>query len=222
VAKESGLLDIHPFDDTTLVDDFLFDPCGYSANALNDRFYYNIHVTPQEHCSYASFETNVSFDEALTQTCGKNVENRHAKLIQLVEDFVRRVLRVFRPAKFIITVLRSHETSEVEEVFVEPGGEGFSSELPWGKSSSDSERLISKMGRDKYFTFWDKVEDENDDEEGEEKRQFWMYQRSERIEYEFHSESAKQYVEPKQLVPEGEVSYDLVYLEYNLVSRGIR
>ncbi|MCB0421650.1 MAG: hypothetical protein KDD61_11685, partial [Bdellovibrionales bacterium] len=41
-----------------VVDDFLFEPYGYSLNALKGECYYTIHVTPQEEGSYVSFETN--------------------------------------------------------------------------------------------------------------------------------------------------------------------
>ena len=40
------------------VDDWAFEPCGYSMNGLRDGFYYTIHVTPESGFSYASFETN--------------------------------------------------------------------------------------------------------------------------------------------------------------------
>ena len=38
------------------VDDFVFDPCGYSMNGLEGSAFSTIHVTPQQDCSYASLE----------------------------------------------------------------------------------------------------------------------------------------------------------------------
>ncbi|KAF9179361.1 spermidine resistance protein [Haplosporangium sp. Z 11] len=56
VDQETGLAGLFP---QAQLDSYLFTPCGYSANALQEGNYYTIHVTPEPVCSYASFETNI-------------------------------------------------------------------------------------------------------------------------------------------------------------------
>lgn len=38
------------------IDDYVFEPCGYSMNALDGAAFTTIHVTPEEDFSYASVE----------------------------------------------------------------------------------------------------------------------------------------------------------------------
>ncbi|GLP97183.1 adenosylmethionine decarboxylase [Paraferrimonas sedimenticola] len=42
-----------------IIDDFLFEPYGYSVNGVKGCQYFTIHITPQEDSSYVSFETNI-------------------------------------------------------------------------------------------------------------------------------------------------------------------
>ena len=63
------------------VDDHLFVPNGYSLNAIRDGEYFAVHVTPEEACSYASFETNHRFEGDL-------------------EPILDRLLRIFRPRSY--------------------------------------------------------------------------------------------------------------------------
>jgi S-adenosylmethionine decarboxylase len=76
-----GLADIFPHMQT---DEFMFDPCGYSVNAISDAngSYFTVHVTPEPHCSYASFETN------------------HPGFIE--NGLVEKVLKIFCPGRFSI------------------------------------------------------------------------------------------------------------------------
>lgn len=64
-----------------VVHDHLFEPCGYSMNGCaNGDAYWTIHITPEAHCSYASFETNYK-------------EGGYAEII-------KRVINVFKPKRF--------------------------------------------------------------------------------------------------------------------------
>ncbi len=69
------------------IDDHLFEPEGYSLNAINGPEYYTIHVTPQEIGSYVSFETNHCFQGDLEET-------------------VRTVLGIFQPKSCDILFFR--------------------------------------------------------------------------------------------------------------------
>lgn len=44
-------------------DDYLFKPCGYSVNGIFEDQFITIHITPQEHSSYVSIETNLNFSQ---------------------------------------------------------------------------------------------------------------------------------------------------------------
>lgn len=79
--KFPGVADILDGSET---DEFNFTPCGYSMNGLYKEAYYTIHVTPEPHCSYASFETNVSLP------C-------YSKLISYVLD-------LFKPGSMTLTL----------------------------------------------------------------------------------------------------------------------
>jgi len=53
------------------LDDHLFQPNGYSLNAIRGDEYYAVHVTPEEGFSYASFETNHRFDGDVARLLGR-------------------------------------------------------------------------------------------------------------------------------------------------------
>lgn len=57
--EDSCLRKFLPSDSPYLqIDEYKFKPCGYSLNALDGEYFWCIHITPQAHCSYLSFETN--------------------------------------------------------------------------------------------------------------------------------------------------------------------
>ncbi|TDG39480.1 hypothetical protein AWZ03_014098 [Drosophila navojoa] len=81
-TQHSGIDQILP---DMVIDDFLFDPCGYSMNGINEQGeYMTIHITPEEKFSYVSFESNVAL-------------NNYTRLIN-------QVIRTFKPGKFIVTI----------------------------------------------------------------------------------------------------------------------
>lgn len=45
------------------LDDFVFNPFGYSINGVYEEDYFTIHVTPQDCHSYVSFETSIPFEQ---------------------------------------------------------------------------------------------------------------------------------------------------------------
>lgn len=69
------------------VDDYLFQPCGYSLNALKGPYYYTVHVTPEEVGSYVSFETNMDINET-------------------VEHQLSHILEIFQPESFDVIWFR--------------------------------------------------------------------------------------------------------------------
>ncbi|KAK2158782.1 hypothetical protein LSH36_164g06065 [Paralvinella palmiformis] len=81
-TKKSGIADLIP---GTMIDDYLFDPCGYSMNGLlRNGQYFTIHITPEPQFSYCSFETNIP------------KESYHS--------LIMKVLDIFKPKKFLVTL----------------------------------------------------------------------------------------------------------------------
>lgn len=81
VSITSGISSIIP---GSIIDDHMFDPCGYSMNGLKGRYYSTIHITPEEQFSYVSFETNLP--------------------VQSYDIIIEKVLSIFKPSAFIISV----------------------------------------------------------------------------------------------------------------------
>lgn len=91
-TKKSGIDKIIP---NMNIDDYLFEPCGYSMNGVTKNgCYMTIHVTPEQEFSYVSFETNVPSNS--------------------YKDIIIKVLDTFQPGKFTITVF-ANESSPTKE-----------------------------------------------------------------------------------------------------------
>eukprot|EP00440_Ansanella_granifera_P002435 gb/GFBE01002646.1/.p1 GENE.gb/GFBE01002646.1/~~gb/GFBE01002646.1/.p1 ORF type:complete len:343 (+),score=86.59 gb/GFBE01002646.1/:1-1029(+) len=78
------------------VDDYCFDKCGYSCNVHAGDAYAMVHVTPQDECSYASFESNFGSSRDGLPGEGSNIPK--------LQELVTKVLDVFRPGRVTITL----------------------------------------------------------------------------------------------------------------------
>ncbi|XP_065078393.1 S-adenosylmethionine decarboxylase proenzyme isoform X2 [Ochlerotatus camptorhynchus] len=92
-TQKSG---IHKLIPGMAIDDYLFDPCGYSMNGVSKSgCYMTIHITPEPDFSYVSFESNIA-----SSSYG---------------DLIARVIETFQPGKFIVTVF-ANKTSPAANV----------------------------------------------------------------------------------------------------------
>ena len=96
------------------MDDYVFDPCGYSLNGLLGPYYYTIHVTPEEICSYASFETTIPVNQ-FKQGMGHDT---FAQVIQMVID-------AFKPSQFSTSLFVRHELSRHYDGLLKDAIPGF-------------------------------------------------------------------------------------------------
>lgn len=122
VSDISGLSNVFPsckFPDAK-IDAYLFNPCGFSANGIipapatrdsgrkesrggraqsGSTHYFTVHVTPERHCSYASFETNIPTRQTGRQTA----------------EIVEHVVNIFRPGRFSVTLFEATSGSDGRE-----------------------------------------------------------------------------------------------------------
>lgn len=93
-TENSGIAALLP---GSIIDDHQFEPCGYSMNGLLNEAYWTIHITPEDHCSFVSFETNVNLSLMGTK--------RYTQL-------VRAVIETFRPGRVTVTLFAdNHDTN---------------------------------------------------------------------------------------------------------------
>ena len=122
VSEASGLSDIYPnsvYPDAR-IDAYMFSPCGFSANgvvpaprtpegkesASGAAHYFTVHVTPEPHCSFASFETNVPGGPTGRSTA----------------EIIEHVVGIFKPGRFSVTLFEGQGKGTKENVYDREGG----------------------------------------------------------------------------------------------------
>ncbi len=81
VAVSSGIDALLP---GFIISEHVFNPAGYSLNAVKGEEYYTIHVTPEATGSYVSFETNYDFRGHLGGLVGSIVELFRPRAFEVV------------------------------------------------------------------------------------------------------------------------------------------
>lgn len=79
VTTETGIRSLVP---AAVIDDYVFEPCGYSMNGILGSGFITIHITPEDGFSYASVEVS-GFDPSAYDPA----------------DMVSRILAIFKPGK---------------------------------------------------------------------------------------------------------------------------
>lgn len=143
VSETSGLSDIYPnsvYPDAR-IDAYMFNPCGFSANgvvpaprtsetkgsASAAAHYFTVHVTPEPHCSFASFETNVPGGPTGRSTA----------------EIIEHVVGIFKPGRFSVTLFEGKGRANVKEsVYDREGGADGSN----GKKSNVMRRIDPVSG----------------------------------------------------------------------------
>ena len=89
LRDESGISDIVQGQ----VDDFVFEPMGYSLNAIDNNNYFTIHITPESQGSYISFETN-------------------AFSADMQVEWASKVIQVFKPMSFDLVLFNKSKVQK--------------------------------------------------------------------------------------------------------------
>ncbi|MEW5301869.1 MAG: hypothetical protein WDW38_008494 [Sanguina aurantia] len=112
------------------VDDFMFEPCGYSMNGIEGSGLMTIHITPEEGQSYASVEIS-----------------GHASDLQCPTALLASVVAIFQPGRMAVAL-------SVDSVCdLTPAGWGQLSAVPSGYSCSGAAtQAHGKAGRVCFYT----------------------------------------------------------------------
>ena len=83
-STSSGIQSLVP---NALIDDYVFEPCGYSMNSMEGAGFSTIHITPEDGFSYASFEISNYATSSLD-----------------INNLVASVVDIFNPGKMTVAL----------------------------------------------------------------------------------------------------------------------
>ncbi len=130
LAVGLGIDGVLPGFDTS---EHVFDPAGYSLNALRGQEYYTLHVTPEEMGSYASFETNRDFVSDLTGFVGTIVELFQPRAFDVVaflpQGEPKLKLAGYQLGDHVVRSLGGYRVTYLQ-YYIPPGGPRPPYELP--------------------------------------------------------------------------------------------
>jgi S-adenosylmethionine decarboxylase proenzyme len=150
-TNDSGIQSIF---ETFSIDDYVFEPCGYSMNGLNEEFsgeYSTIHITPEDGFSYASVEHS-------------NVDLNSNSAFS-VSNFVEKCANVFQPGKmtFAVTCHGGRETTNAFfSSLTSTKKELFCVGESYARPSMCFQQLPNDQGFVAYLTFVKTEEDERE------------------------------------------------------------
>ncbi|GLC45172.1 hypothetical protein PLESTB_000427700 [Pleodorina starrii] len=132
-TKDTGIAALKP---RAQIDDYVFEPCGYSMNGIDGTGLITIHVTPEAHQSYASVEFS-GFGEDLVKNPG---------------ELLSKVAKIFQPGKVSVTL-------SVDKVDLDAAAWGTSvGAIPAGYGLQGAASQVSPCGgKVAYFTLAEKL-----------------------------------------------------------------
>ncbi|MDH3728194.1 MAG: S-adenosylmethionine decarboxylase proenzyme [Myxococcales bacterium] len=130
LAVALGVDSVLPGFDTS---EHVFDPAGYSLNALRGEEYYTLHVTPEAMGSYVSFETNHDFGSDLTGLVGAIVELFQPRAFDVVtflpEGEPKLKLAGYQLGDHVVRSLGGYQVT-YRQYYIPPSGPRGPYELP--------------------------------------------------------------------------------------------
>lgn len=106
-TKETGIANLKP---NAVIDDYVFEPCGYSMNGIEGSGFITIHVTPEMGFSYASVEMSGHIGD---------MPNPH--------DLLCHIVNIFHPGKVSLALSTDNADAQGAAgwVFCAEGGQGL-------------------------------------------------------------------------------------------------